>query len=357
MTATVPARRIVRLGPVGVLIRPRAVLASVGLLLVISAVLAFLVLNGRFAPSSPLEAWDVLRGHGSRLETLMVRDRRFGRGACAVLVGTALGAAGAITQGLTRNPIASPDLLGVSNGAALVAAFLISVAPALGLTTVAGLTGPTLINVGAFVGGTLAAAAVALLAWRGGFDGLRLILVGIAVNAVIVAAVSAVIVYATLEDAAVATRWLAGSLDSTRWSDARWLLVPILAGLLLIMVLSHAAGGLGMGPDVARLLGVRVGATSLLLVLIAVFLTALATAVAGPIAFIAFVAPHLARSLFRLPGSPVLASALTGAALLLIADTVADHLPVSLPVGVITPLIGGPYLLLILIRRSRRNHE
>lgn len=339
------------------LIRPRAVLASVVLIVLIVGLLAFLVLNGRFAPAGLPEAWDVLRGQGSRLETLMVRDRRFGRGATAVLVGAALGAAGAITQGLTRNPIASPDLLGVSNGAALVAAFLISVAPTLGFTGVAGLTGPTLVNVGAFVGGTLAAVVIALLAWRGGFDGLRLILVGIAVNAVIVAAVSAVIVYATLENAAVATRWLAGSLDSTRWSDAQWLALPILAALVLVIVLSHASGGLGMGPDVARLLGVRVNATSVLLVVIAVFLTALATAVAGPIAFIAFVAPHLARGLFRLPGSPVMAAALTGAALLLCADTLAANLPVSLPVGVITPLIGGPYLLLILVRSSRRNHE
>ncbi|MBA0050948.1 iron ABC transporter permease [Streptomyces sp. AJS327] len=293
-----------------------------------------------------------LSGSGSQLENLVVLDHRFSRAVAAVLVGCALGCAGALTQSVTRNPIASPDILGVASGAGFFAVLLVtqpSIASHTGENAATELLAPV-----AVLGGIVTTAVILALAWRGGFDGLRLILVGLSVNAIALAGTSWLLTRAELEDAQIATRWLTGSLEGVRMPDVTALTPVVLCGLVLCAALARDLGALRLGRDVAPGLGTRPGRTEALALLLAVVLVSGATAVAGPIAFVAFVAPQVAMRLFGTPGPPPLAAGLTGALLVLAADMTAQRLPAELPVGVPTAVLGAPYLLYLLNHHRRR---
>ncbi|MFF9349203.1 FecCD family ABC transporter permease [Streptomyces sp. NPDC014734] len=293
--------------------------------------------------SSPGRVFAVLTGSD---HSVVIRDWRLPRVLAGLVFGAALGVAGAIFQNLTRNPMGSPDVIGLDAGAYTGA-----------LVTLTVLSGTSAqLAVGSVLGGLLAAAAIYLLAYRRGFSGLRLVVIGIAVNAMVTAVNSWIVLRAELEVAIAAVGWSAGSLNGVGWAD---LGIPFsVIGVLLILMTAraHAMHQASLGDAIAVTTGVELGRLRLLMVLVGVGCTATVTAVAGPISFIALAAPQIGRRLAGAAGAPLLPAALTGAVLLQGADLVAQMLlaPVALPVGVVSTAIGGCYLIWLLTKEVRR---
>ena len=319
---------------------------TVILLILLCAALAIYGLGSGTLSLTPLQVIDALRGEGPHNLTVIVMQWRLPRVAMALILGAALAASGAIFQSLMRNPLGSPDVIGFNTGAysgVLVAIVLIN-------SAIAGIT------VGAMAGGLLTALVVYLLAWRNGVETFRLIIVGIAVRALLVAGNTWLVISASLESALTAGLWSAGSLNGITWAKSLPVLGLIILAWALAALLSRRMHLLEMGDDMARALGVPVERTRLWLMLAGVGLTAAATAVAGPISFIALVAPQIARRLCPNQSQPLLIAGLTGALLLLAADVATQRLflPYQLPVGVLTVSLGGIYLIGLLIRESRK---
>lgn len=334
----------VRKGGFSVRVDVRATLVCAGLLLVASGVSVVLVGTGDYR-IAPLDVLRTLAGHGTAGQRFVVRDLRLPRVAVALLVGSALGMAGAAFQTVTRNPLGSPDVIGFGQGSAAGA-----------LTVIVLLKGPAWqVSAGAVAGGLLTGLAVHLLAGREGAHGYRLVLVGIGASAVLSAVNSYLLVEADFVDAARAVVWLTGSLDGRDWNQVWPLLGACTALMPVLLARGRALRMTEMGEDTARALGVRVERVRVTVVLAAVLLTAAATAASGPIAFVALTAPQLARRLTRSPGVCLLPSALMGAALLVTADLCAQHATGSggLPVGVATGALGGAYLLWLLVAERR----
>ncbi|MFJ4411616.1 FecCD family ABC transporter permease [Streptomyces sp. NPDC088910] len=322
----------------------RAAVVSCVLLLAALAVSVVLIGTGDYA-IAPLDVVRTLTGHGTAAQEFIVRDLRLPRVIVALLVGAALGMAGAAFQTVSRNPLGSPDVIGFGQGSAAGALIVIVL-----------LKGSAYqVSIGAVAGGLLTGIAVYVLAWKRGVHGYRLVLIGIGASAVLSAVNSYLLVKADFVDAARAIVWITGSLDGRDWNQVWPLLVA--CGVLMPLLLSQgrALRISEMGDDAAAALGVRVERTRLIVVLGAVLLTASATAAAGPIAFIALTAPQLARRLTRSPGVSLLSSALLGAALLVAADLAAQRAFGSgqVPVGVATGVLGGGYLLWLLIAERR----
>ncbi len=281
------------------------------------------------------------------LADFIVNGRRLPRVLVAFLVGGALGASGAVFQSLSRNPLGSPDVIGFTSGASAGAVFVILV------------TGGSMLQVagGAVIGGLATAIAVYLLAYKRGVQGFRLILVGIAAGAMLTSAVHYMLMRAELIQAASAQVWLTGSLNTRAWDHVIAVGIGVALVAPMLAVLSRPMRLIEMGDEAATGLGVNAERTRLGMLIAATILAAIAVAAAGPIAFIALSAPHLARRLTGASGAAVGAAALMGAALLGASDLVAQWvLPTPLPVGVVTVCIGGLYLVWLLAREGRRNH-
>jgi ABC-type enterobactin transport system permease subunit len=335
--------RVVRIGPLSAVVRWRQVaVPAVG-----AAVLVLLCALSLGRGDFPIGVADVLRamaGLGDPGRQFVVRELRAPRIVVGLLVGAALGVAGALFQTSARNPLASPDVLGITQGASAgaVAAIVLGGGPSVPLAALAGalLTGGLLFT----------------LTWRAGVDGTRLVLVGIALWAVASALVDWLLTRADIRDAASAYVWITGSLNARGWEHA----VPLAVALAVLLPLALAGGRvLGvvqLGDDTARGLGVRLSAAQAGAVLIAVGCVAAAVAAAGPIGFVALAVPQLALRLTGGSRPPVLASAVLGAVLVVGADLVARTLlPQVLPVGILTAVIGAPYLLWLLVRGRRRS--
>jgi iron complex transport system permease protein len=334
-----------RVGPASLPVRPRSV--AVALVLVVAGVLAVAVSVGRGDfPISVPEVLAVLTGGGEDGQRFVVLGLRLPRALTGVLVGLALGVAGAVSQAVSRNPLASPDVLGVTAGASVGAVGVIVVAPALG--TAVGLP------LAALAGGLTAGLALYLLAWRRGLDPFRLVLVGIGINAFGTSLVTWFLVQAEIDDAARATVWINGSLNASAWGDVVPLGTTLALASLLLLPAAVVLRALALGDEPARGLGVRVDAARVLLLLLAVVLASVATAAAGPVPFVALVAPQVALRLARTAVPPLVLSGLVGACLLTTADVLArGAIAVPLPVGVVTGVLGAPYLLYLIRRRSR----
>ncbi|GAA3029649.1 FecCD family ABC transporter permease [Actinokineospora globicatena] len=317
--------------------RRTLVFAAVAGLVVVGLALLGLCYGAVWA--SPAKVFAALSGDSG----VVIRQWRLPRVLAGALFGAALGAAGAIFQGITGNPLGSPEVIGLDAGAytgALVA-----------LTVLNGTS--TQLVTGSVLGGLGAATAVYLLSRSGGLSGLRLVVIGISVNAMLTAVNSWIVLRAELEIAIAAVGWSAGSLNGLGWDDVR---IPFaVLGVLLVVLASRsrAARQAGLGREVAVTTGVGLERLRLQLVLIGVGCTATVTAVAGPIAFIALSAPQIGRRLAGAPGVPMLPAALTGAVLLLVTDLLAQVLlaPVPLPAGVVSTAVGGSYLIWLLARK------
>ncbi|MFF9625787.1 FecCD family ABC transporter permease [Streptomyces griseosporeus] len=331
-------------GGLSLRLEPRA-LVVVALLLV-AALAASVVLIG--TGDFPIPAGDVVRtllGNGDAGQEFIVNELRLPRVLVGLLVGASLGLGGALFQSISRNPLGSPDVLGLSQGStagALVVIVLMS-------------GSATEVTVGALIGGLATGAAIYLLAWKQGVHGYRLVLVGIGVNAIAVAVNGYLLTKADLVDAARAVVWMTGSLNGRGWEQV-WPLT-LLCAVLVPLVLANARGlrMMEMGDDLSNALGVRVERVRALLMVAAVLLTAAATAAAGPVAFVALTAPQLARRLTRSPGPNLVPSLCMGATLLVAADWASQRAfgADQLPVGVVTGVVGGLYLLWLLVAERR----
>jgi iron complex transport system permease protein len=276
---------------------------------------------------------------------LVVHTFRLPRILVAFLVGAALAASGALMQGITRNPLADPYLLGVSSGAALVAVALIVWLRDLPIS---------LLPWGAFGGALLTAGAIYLLAWkRGSSTPIRLILIGIAVQSVIAAMTTMMLLFGDINDVQQAYVWLTGSVYGRNWEHVHTLGGWLLVFLPVAFLLARSLNTLNLGDETAKGLGMRVEWQRGLLLVVSVALAAAAVAVAGTIGFVGLVAPHVTRRLVGPSHEGLLpVSALFGGALLVLADLIGRWViaPSELPIGIITAMIGAPYFLYLLYR-------
>ncbi|MFF4132632.1 FecCD family ABC transporter permease [Streptomyces mirabilis] len=324
--------------------RRAAVVVTVLLLLLAGVMLLAACVGQTYVP--PGEVWRVLRGHGGPYD-LVVGELRVPRIVLGALVGAALGLSGALVQTVTRNPLASPDVIGVGHGAAAATVL------ALAAKTVAS---PGALPAVAVTGGLAAAALVYVLAWRHGMQPSRFVLTGVGIGVALSAVVQLYLTDSELAAAEQVKLWLTGSLNGRGWEQAGPLARVLLLSLPALVWASRALRPLGLDADTAAALGVRVQRTQLGLTVLGVVLAAVATGAAGPIGFVALTGPQLARRLARTPHLPLAASALTGALIVVGADLVARTLvpPLEIPVGALTSLVGGPYLLWLLGRSGRR---
>ena len=303
---------------------------------------------------------DVIRtllGGGDPGQQFIVMDLRLPQTLVAVLVGAALGLAGALTQTFARNPLASPDILGVTQGAALgaVAVIVLSGASGYGGGLISGNLQQVGVPIAAFVGGLVTAALLYGLSWRRGMDGQRLILIGIGLSAVLMALTSWLLVRARIQDAASAQVWLNGSLNARGWEQATPLLWTMLVLVPVSLILIRSLNALQLGDDSARGLGVRLQVTQLLTLVAAVGLSAVAVAAVGPLGFVALVVPQIALRLTGGARPPMLASMTLGACLVVGADLITRVvIPFALPAGIVTSAIGAPYLIWLLLRTNRK---
>jgi iron complex transport system permease protein len=319
-------------------------LVLAGTLLAAVTALAIGVAIGDY-PLEPSEVVAALIGQGSDAANFIVLELRLPRLFSGLLVGASLGISGAIFQSIARNPLAAPDIIGVMAGA--------SVAVVVALVVVGS---ATLVLPAALFGGLAAAGLVIGLSWRRGLSGMRLVLVGIGVNAGCLAVVDYLLTRGDVIEVQQVTVWLVGSLSGSGWADVRLLGLTMVVLIPSLAVLARRLEPLRLGDDLATSLGSRIGRDRLLLVVIGVGLAAFAVAVVGPVGFVAFVSPHLARGLSRATGSGALAtSALIGAIIVVAADLVARRVaaPIELPVGLFTAIVGAPYLLWLVARGAR----
>jgi iron complex transport system permease protein len=322
--------------------RTAAVCAALAIAVVALFVTALLLGDAGLSPAEVLSA---VTGRADRITAYVVLELRLPRALAAAVVGACLGVSGAVFQSVVRNPLASPDIVGITAGAGFAGVLAVLVFHASGLA----------LSFAAIAGGLLAALTVAVLTWRRGIHGLRLVLVGIGVAALATALTSYLLTSVDVRDAAVAYTWLVGSLGGSSWPIVSITLGLAVLGFAALASQARALRALELGDATAAGLGFRVERSRVAVLLIAVVLAAVAVGAGGPIAFVALMAPQIARRLVGRTSVSLVASAATGAALVSAADLLAQYLVpgISFPVGVVTGIIGAPYLAWLLARSNR----
>jgi iron complex transport system permease protein len=356
MTAVLPSRRVLReaadTSGVAVVrgvrhqLRRRAALVVGGLVIFLLIMFCLAMVVGDF-PITIQQVWLSLTGRGTRATDFIVHELRLPRAVTALAVGTCFGLSGAIFQSMMRNPLASPDIIGITSGASAAAVIAILMLHLSGYA----------ISAFAFGGALITALLIYLLAWKQGVAGYRLVLVGIGIAAMLGAIIDYLMTRAQIWDAQVALLWLTGSLNGASAAEMKPLLVLMIITVPLALWAGGALAGLQLGDEAATSVGVRVEHSRLFLILIGVALASIATAAAGPVGFVAFVSGPIARRLTNGTGIALVPAALVGAAVVITGDFVGQHLlPVQLPVGILTAAVGAPYLLYLLVRSNRIGH-
>ena len=320
--------------------QPRLVLALAALLCLLTLV-AGLAYGSVRVPLADI--WAVLQGEHTGGGRYIVWNLRLPRVLLAAFVGVNLALAGAILQSLSRNPLAEPNLLGISAGAGLAAVLTLRLAPAVPFTR---------LPVVAFGGALLGALLVYGLAWRGGVSPLRLVLAGVAVGALLTAFTTGILLTSQVT-VQTTMSWLAGGLGARTWPHLRAFLPYCLIGAAATFACARTLDVLSLGDDSAAGLGLRVQRWRALLTGLVALLTGSAVAVAGIIGFVGLIVPHIARLLVGPRHGYLLAvSALLGASLLVAADAVARTIaaPRELPIGIVTAVAGAPFFLWLLRR-------
>ncbi|ODU06949.1 MAG: hypothetical protein ABS81_03010 [Pseudonocardia sp. SCN 72-86] len=333
-----------RSGRVSVRAHPRSIVVG-GVLVVAVLVVAVLLLVTGDYPATFAEVVRTVFGDGPPGLELIVNRFRLPRLLVGVAVGVALGVSGAIFQSLSRNPLGSPDIIGFTTGSATGALLVLLVFR----DTMFGTAG------GAIAGGIATSLLVYALAFKRGVAGFRLVLIGIGVSAMLASVNGFLLSRAALHDAQDAQLWLVGSLNARGWQHVIPVGIAIVVLLPVALALGRRMSMLEMGDEAAAARGVPVERSRLLLLVSGVALTAVATAAAGPVGFVALAAPQVARRLTGASGAGLLPAALTGAVLVTAADLAGQRLaaPVQLPVGLTTAGIGGVYLAFVLAREWR----
>jgi iron complex transport system permease protein len=326
--------------------RRRQLLVVAGMLLLVLVAGTGALLIGA-AGLTPGQAIAGAVGLGDKGDVFIIQKLRLPRIEAAVVVGAAFGLAGALFQSTLRNPLASPDILGISSGASLGA---VTGVLALGMSGVA-LSGL------AFTGAGVVALAIWLLAWRKGLHSIRFVLVGVGFAYLCSSLVAWTMARADENEAAGVLVWTVGSVSDIRGEQLALVAAGTLVLAVAVALVARTQGPLSLGDDNARALGVHVDLARVGTLLLGVALVALATSAAGPVAFVALVAPAIARRLVNDGGAALAASTATGAALVLVADVVGQHglLGVAAPVGIVTGLVGAPYLLWLLATNEKRS--
>lgn len=348
MTALAPlrGRRPFRLAapPVSGVLRPRLVAVCAALVVAVFLLFCWGVSLGDY-PIGFADVVKALAGAGDPGTVLVVRELRLPRALAGLLVGIAFGISGALYQTMTRNPLASPDMIGLTEGAgtAVVAGIVLGWDGGLG-TQGLGL-----------LGALVTALLVYALAWKGGATGYRIILVGIGVSWMCTSATDYLVARGERFEAQAALGWLVGNLNGRTWDQVTQLAVATAVLVPLALGMGRRLRTLQLGDDVAAGLGTPVQPVRLALLLIGVGLIAFGTAAAGPVAFVALAAPQIAQRMAGTAWPPLAASGLTGALVVLGSDLIArEAIPgTELPVGIVTGVIGAPVLLWLLIRANR----
>ncbi|MEM7142931.1 MAG: iron chelate uptake ABC transporter family permease subunit [Actinomycetota bacterium] len=343
----IPEREVlVRRGSVSTIVQMRVVWLAIVLL----GAWVTLLITGLIVGDFPITAGDALgaafwdRGADSTHD-FIVNTLRFPRVMVALLAGVALASSGAIFQGLIGNPLMSPDIVGINQGAAVCAVWILVVGGNINLLPIA-----------AFAGALTTAGLIYVLSWRRGVSSARLILVGVGINSLLGALISYMLVRYPIERVSGAARWSAGTLFGSSWEDVRNLVIGLVILLPAAFILTRRLRVLQLGDDTAAALGVTVERDRLLLLAVGSGLAAIAVAVVGPLGFVALLVPHMARLLAGpLTGGVLLLSTLLGGVMLLGSDLIAQRMfaPTVLPAGVVTAALGGPYFLMLLYKYNR----
>ncbi len=290
-----------------------------------------------------------LVGQGSPEAEFVIVRLRLPRVLAAIIAGSALGLGGALFQTTLRNPLASPDILGVTGGASLAA---------VGSMLLLGLDGPA-VSVAAFAGALAVAALMWGLAWRDGLTGIRFVLVGIGLASIVAGLLGWLITRAEVREASEALVWMVGGVGSIGWPELAAAGAALVMLVALTALFSPRMPLIALSDDSARSLGLDATRARAVAIVLGVALVAVATALAGPIAFVALVAAPIARALVGHGQAALAASGIIGAAIVLVADLVAQHAfgGVAVPAGIVTGLIGAPYLLWLIARGNRKGSD
>ncbi|WP_173921974.1 iron chelate uptake ABC transporter family permease subunit [Agromyces sp. Marseille-P2726] len=326
--------------------REASVLLVTALVALVAATASLLLGAAGLTPGDVLAA---LVGQGSPKAEFVIVRLRLPRVLAAVIAGSALGLGGALFQTTLRNPLASPDILGVTGGASLAA---------VGSMLLLGLEGPA-VSLAAFAGALGVAALMWGLAWRGGLTGIRFVLVGIGLASIVGGLLGWLITRADVREASEALVWMVGGIASIAWPELATAGGAVAVLLVLTALFSPRMPLLALSDDSARSLGVGTTGARAVAITLGVALVAAATALAGPIAFVALVAAPIARALVGHGQAALAASAVIGSTIVLVADLVAQHAFVgtAVPVGIVTGLIGAPYLLWLIARGNRKGSD
>lgn len=319
-------------------------------ILALASVLALIIGTGFGSDYiAPLDVLRTVMGWGNGDFDFVVLTLRLPRVLLAMLVGIALGMSGAILQGIIRNPLASPDVIGITSGAAVAAVGFV--------TLLGGALSIKLLPLFAVAGALITALIIYMLSWKSGVTPIRLVLIGIGVSAITGAGTTFMLIISPFYTAGQAYIWLTGSVYGATWTDVNTIWPVLLIILPAAILLARSLNAQEFGDDLATGLGVTVQKHRFLLLACSVLLAGIAVSVAGTIGFAGLMAPHIARRLVgRMFGSLLLVSGLIGGLLVFAADLIGRTLfvPLDVPAGVFTAGVGAPFFLYLLFRNRNQ---
>jgi len=298
---------------------------------------------------APLEVLQVFWGTGSEQAALIVQEFRLPRILTAILVGAALAVAGCVLQGLVRNPLAAPDVLGISGGASVTAVAFLLLLESVSIKW---------LPAAAFLGATLVALLLYALAWKQGVTPMRLVLIGVGLKIVSGAVVTLLITFSPFLLQSKAILWLTGSIYGSAWKDVQMILPWVVVLLLLAAFFARRVNVQQLGDEIATGVGSNVERDRFFLLLICTGLTGTAVSVGGDISFVALLAPHIAKQLVGPSfGGAMTVSAFVGALIVLLADLVGRtaFAPLDIPVGVFTSAVGAPFFIYLLYKKRHQS--
>jgi iron complex transport system permease protein len=299
---------------------------------------------------SPIEVVKALAGAGNDMHQTVIHSFRLPRILIALLVGMSLAVAGGILQGIIRNPLASPDIIGLTGGASVAVVGFLAIFSDDNNSLVVSINW---LPLAAFVGASVTAFIVYILAWKNGVSPIRLVLVGVGISALMQAGTTMMMIMGPIFQASQANIWITGTVNGSKWADVKILFPLVVALLFIVLILARNLNVQELGEEIAVSVGSKIQAQRFMLIAAATALTGGAVAFAGGIGFVGLMAPHMAR---RLVGSAFGAllptSALIGALLVMIADLIGRMLfaPLEIPAGVFTASIGAPYFIYLLYK-------
>lgn len=327
------------------LVSQRATWVNMGLVLAVLAA-STMSLGMGSVQLSPTEVWLALAGEGPAMHQLVVKELRLMRVLAGIGTGAAFALAGCLMQTLARNRLATPGIIGIDNAAtAFAVASVVGVGSALAPPAMS------------LVGAITATALIFALAGSSGTQGYRFIVVGLGIGAIAGAGTQLILSWVAIDDANAAFPWTIGSLNARSPDAFKLLCAGLTLGVFFAYRLAKGLNALRLSETVPTALGFNIKRLRAASLVLAVFLTGLAVAVAGPVGMVALLGPEIARALCRHRGLPILASALAGALLMVLADLLGRIMlaPLEIPVGIVTAVVGSPYLLWMLLNPNFRS--